>query len=195
MEARPEEQALRQGLLAIEVEMGNMPATQPTAEQVGALNGALVQLPGLTPYLVGLADLLAAVEATPSVDVLRDTWNDVKTKLAAVPSYSEVQPTLQAYANVQLSLPVPPTALLSGAQTLLGKLADVPTFVAAGKADITRVHDATRQDTDTLLLALFGEELEGYTKQCAAAASKAIHPMPLLTGRACSTPSCAGCRR
>lgn len=161
--ARPDDDGLRAGFAAIEVEFGRMPPTDPTVAQVDALDGALQRLPDVSIYMSGLAALLASVAATPSVDVLRDTWNELKARLASVPAFSVTQAPLEQYAGVEAAMPTPPTALLDGTRQLHGLLAAVPTLVESGKTAITSTHDATQGAVATLRLALFGEVPGGYT--------------------------------
>lgn len=163
--SRPDETLLREGLATIDTELARMPPTQPTVDQLHALAHAREQLPELGAYLTGLANLASAATGTPSVDALSATWDTLNASLRAIPAYERTRQPLQQYSEEQSQLPQPPTALLDGALTLQSVLAEVPVLSSSGKILLHDTHDTLLESMNTLRLAVFGDELEGYTRR------------------------------
>ena len=153
---------MRSGLGSIDTELRKMPATQPMVDQLNRLSAALQTMPDLGSYLTGLAGLLTATAAAPSVDALSSTWSALNASLLLVPSFTVTQPPLEVYATEEALLPKPPTALLDGSLHLQSLLHAVPRLVTTGKTDLSDTYSERLGAMRLLQRGALGDDLGGY---------------------------------
>ena len=166
VEARPDDAALREALLALEGRVAALPATEPQQEQALRLRHALDTVPPLPPRIALMGAVEAAALAAPEVAALRASWQALNRSLLRLPDLPSARPHLVNYDAVQRALDL--ERALADAFALQATLGDVPRLVAAGKAGVLGTHADTGANLDLLELGLFGDDLLGYSSHVRA---------------------------